>query len=260
MRKYIKLWIPIIVFLLVFTFSPLLNDSVQAQRYSQFKWIPIQQVEVTAHRLNVRTGPGLEYATIGHVKKGQIVDVLGALKEWYVVHLPDDSIGVISSKYTRVYRYHKTADKDVFTSTVEFSPKPDLTKTMPHVGSSEEQQMLMIINAAREKQGLNPFILDADLVKVAQLKAEDMVSNQYFSHQSPTYGSPFAMLKQFQIPYRSAGENIAGNTSIEIAHKAFMNSPNHRANILSKHFSKIGMGIIPDARYGKLIVQIFISE
>ena len=99
-----------------------------------------------------------------------------------------------------------------------------------------------------------------DVVRVARIKAKDMADNKYFSHQSPTYGSPFDMLKKFGVSYRAAGENIAGNRSSKAAHDALMNSPGHRANILNTQYDRIGIGIVPDSRYGKVFVQMFIKK
>ena len=74
---------------------------------------------------------------------------------------------------------------------------------------STEQEILKLVNAERSKQGLSPLTLDWELSRVAKFKSEDMRDNNYFSHTSPTYGSPFQMMKSFGISYKSAGENIA---------------------------------------------------
>lgn len=250
--------IPLVVFVSLFIMNPFLGTSVQALKYSQFKWSDIQQVQITAYTLNVRTGPGIEYPSIGHIKRGQIVDVLGSLQDWYVVHLPDDSVGVISSKYTRVYRYRASAQTGAFSETdsIALAVEPSVS-LQP---GTEALKMLELINEERAQQGLLPYVLDPEISKIAVLKASDMATNQYFGHDSPIYGSPFAMLKQFGIPYRSAGENIAGNQSIENAHTSIMNSPSHRSHILSNQFQKIGIGVVEDKRYGKIIVQLFTAN
>lgn len=90
---------------------------------------------------------------------------------------------------------------------------------------------------------------------MAMVKAKDMYDNNYFSHNSPTYGSPFDMMKQFGISYRAAGENIAsGQSSPAQVMNDWMNSPGHRANILNSSFSKIGV-----AYYNGEWVQEFIG-
>ena len=108
--------------------------------------------------------------------------------------------------------------------------------------SAQQQEMLGYINTARAQANLSPLTLDSRLCKGAYLKSQDMAVNGYFSHISPTYGSPFDMMKNLGITYRTAAENIARNSSVLAAHNAFMNSSGHRANILNPAFTKIGLG------------------
>ena len=101
---------------------------------------------------------------------------------------------------------------------------------------------------------------DAELQRVARIKAQDLVDNNYFSHNSPTYGSPFDMMKSFGISYKSAGENIAGNSTLSGAVTAWMNSEGHRANILSNAYNYTGVGVVESPRYGKVMVQMFMGK
>ncbi|MFE6075948.1 CAP domain-containing protein [Paenibacillus sp. NPDC057886] len=104
-------------------------------------------------------------------------------------------------------------------------------------------QVVKLVNAERAKAGLSALTSDALLDKVAVAKVKDMSNNNYFDHQSPTYGSPFDMMKQFGVTYSYAGENIAkGQKTPQEVVTAWMNSEGHRANILSKNFTKIGVG------------------
>ncbi|MDQ0169217.1 CAP domain-containing protein [Paenibacillus tundrae] len=104
-------------------------------------------------------------------------------------------------------------------------------------------QVVKLVNAERAKAGLNALTSDALLDKVAVAKAKDMSDNNYFAHQSPTYGSPFDMMKQFGVTYSYAGENIAqGQKTPQEVVTAWMNSEGHRANILNKNFTQIGVG------------------
>ncbi|MGF9699224.1 MULTISPECIES: CAP domain-containing protein [Paenibacillus] len=104
-------------------------------------------------------------------------------------------------------------------------------------------QVVKLVNAERSKAGLSALASDSLLDKVALAKAKDMSNNNYFDHQSPTYGSPFDMMKQFGVTYSYAGENIAkGQKTPQEVVTAWMNSEGHRANILSKNFTKIGVG------------------
>ncbi len=122
--------------------------------------------------------------------------------------------------------------------------------------SSIEQEVVRLVNIERQKAGLQPLKLDTELSKVARLKSEDMKKKGYFSHTSPTYGSPFDMLKQFNITYKTAGENIAkGQKTAERVVDAWMNSEGHRRNILSKSFTHIGVGFSSNHW-----TQLFISK
>jgi len=103
-------------------------------------------------------------------------------------------------------------------------------------------QVVDLVNQERSKAGLKPLTTQADLTNMAAAKAADMRQNNYFDHQSPTYGSPFDMMKQFGISYRSAGENIAkGQRTPAEVMNAWMNSEGHRKNILDPNFTAIGV-------------------
>lgn len=123
--------------------------------------------------------------------------------------------------------------------------------------TAEEQQMVNLVNQERESRGLQPLKANLELTEVARVKAQDMIDNNYFSHQSPTYGSPFDMMNHFGISYRTAGENLAGNQTVERAHQALMNSDGHRANILNANYTEVGIGIVDGGPYGKMFVQLF---
>ncbi|MGG3821822.1 CAP domain-containing protein [Geobacillus thermodenitrificans] len=106
-----------------------------------------------------------------------------------------------------------------------------------------EQQVVELTNKERAKHGLPALQVDLALSKVAREKSRDMAVNNYFSHNSPTYGSPFEMMKKFGISYTAAGENIAkGQRTPQEVVNAWMNSEGHRANILNKNFTHIGVG------------------
>ncbi|MFZ5595756.1 MAG: CAP domain-containing protein [Bacillota bacterium] len=125
--------------------------------------------------------------------------------------------------------------------------------------TADEQRMLSLVNAERAAGGLQPLKANLKLTEVARLKAKDMISKNYFDHTSPTYGSPFDMMRQFGITYRTAGENLAGAPSVDIAHTSLMNSPGHRANIMNSSFREVGIGIVDGGPYGKMFVQMFIG-
>lgn len=103
-----------------------------------------------------------------------------------------------------------------------------------------QEEMLNYINAARAEAGLSPLILDARLTNGACLKNLDMINNAYFSHISPSYGSPVDMMNCLGIAHNGMGENLAKNFTVQGAFNAFMNSPHHRANLLNAEFTSAG--------------------
>ncbi|WP_342578586.1 CAP domain-containing protein [Psychrobacillus sp. FSL K6-2843] len=124
--------------------------------------------------------------------------------------------------------------------------------------SSVIQQVVDLTNAERAKEGLAPLQIDSALTKSAQLKSQDMKDNNYFSHTSPTYGSPFDQMKSLGINYKSAAENIAmGQRSAEEVVQGWMNSAGHRANIMNGSYTHIGVGLSDSGYYW---TQQFISK
>ena len=126
---------------------------------------------------------------------------------------------------------------------------------------SIESQVIQLTNQERAKNGLKPLAADWQLSRVARYKSADMRDKNYFSHTSPTYGSPFTMMKNFGINYRSAGENIAAGqrTPSEVV-QSWMNSPGHRKNILSPTYTHIGVGHATGGSYGHYWTQMFIAK
>ena len=124
--------------------------------------------------------------------------------------------------------------------------------------SVQAQAVLRLVNQERSKQGLSALTLDKRLNTAAQKKAEDMRDKNYFDHQSPTYGSPFDLMRSEGINYQTAGENIAaGQQSAQAAMESWMNSSGHRANILNKNYKHLGVGFCTGGRYGTYWVQEF---
>ncbi|TXK84668.1 peptidoglycan-binding protein [Paenibacillus sp. N3.4] len=138
------------------------------------------------------------------------------------------------------------------------APEPQ-APTTPNL-TVEEQQMLDLVNKERSVAGLAPYAVDLELTKTARLKSQDMNDNKYFSHDSPTYGTPFDMMEKFGITYNAAGENIACNQDVQAAHESLMNSTGHKANILSKDYTQIGIGIMDGGPCGKMFTQQFIGK
>ncbi|MGO1041599.1 CAP domain-containing protein [Clostridioides difficile] len=126
--------------------------------------------------------------------------------------------------------------------------------------SAYQKEVVDLVNVERSKAGLNPLTLDADVSNVATKKSQDMIDNNYFAHNSPTYGSPFDMLKKFGISYKTAGENIAmGQKTPKEVVNAWMNSEGHRKNILNPNYSKIGVGVAQKSGGSIYWTQIFVG-
>ena len=148
--------------------------------------------------------------------------------------------------------------------------KPDSTPSNPSTApeqkpstdfSSYQQQVLDLVNAERAKRGISALTLDSSLSSVATKKSQDMIDKNYFDHTSPTYGSPFDMMKQFGISYRTAGENIAkGQKTPQEVVAAWMNSEGHRKNILNPNFTNLGVGIAKDSNKTTYWTQMFIGK
>lgn len=144
---------------------------------------------------------------------------------------------------------------------------PEATKTpVPSTGDDyttaltqvQEENMLNLLNQERILQGLSPLTLDPALSQIARVKSNDMKTNHYFAHESPTYGRVSEMLQSFGYTFTSAGENIAHHATTEKAHAAFMSSDGHRRNILSSAWQKVGIGIVYDANGYVYVTQIFV--
>lgn len=126
---------------------------------------------------------------------------------------------------------------------------------------AKEQAVLQLVNKERLKQNLKPLTLSTKLTDLAEMKSEDMALKKYFSHTSPTYGTPFEMLQKYGVSYRSAGENIAaGQRSPEEVMNSWMNSSGHRANILNSSYTEIGVGYYAGGSYGTYWTQLFMSK
>lgn len=123
--------------------------------------------------------------------------------------------------------------------------------------TSYEQEVVGLINEIRAQYGLPALKVNWELSRVARYKSQDMADKGYFSHTSPTYGSPFQMIKSFGLSYRTAGENIAkGYGTPQAVVDGWMNSSGHRANILNASFTRIGVGYSADGNHW---TQMFIG-
>lgn len=207
-----KLMIACTLMVVVFIFS-IVNTSFGMQHYYK---LDFSTGIVTASKLNVRSGPSTRYSVVATVNKNEYIRVFAGVGDWYIIQTNSDHIGAVSKQYVKpIYPNSNNSG-----NTNQGSTGGTNTATL----NADEKEVFNLINAQRQKQGLPALKIDSETQRVARIKAQDMVNNNYFSHNSPTYGSPFDMLKSFKISYKTAGENIAGNSSNSGAVNAWMNS------------------------------------
>ena len=208
---------------------------------------------VTATTLNVRSGPGTKYKVVATVKKNEYIRVFAGVGDWYIVQVEGDYIGAVSKKYVKaIYPNTSSGGGSSSNSSNQNSETASL--------SSDEKEVFDLINKQRTNNGLSALKIDSEVQRISRIKAQDMLNNNYFSHNSPTYGTPFQMLQSFKVSYKTAGENIAGNSSNSGAVTAWMNSSGHKANILNSSFNYTGIGVVSSPKYGKIYVQMFIGK
>ena len=169
-----------------------------------------------------------------------------------------DSMWKIAVKYQVGLSEIKAANPQIANPNLIY---PGQVLTIPTTDAavlSYEKEVVRLVNEIRVQNGLRELTYNWELCRVARYKSQDMKDNKYFSHTSPVYGTPFQMMKDFGITYRSAGENIArGYTSPQAVVNAWMNSSGHRANILNASFTQIGVGYVADGNYW---TQMFIGK
>lgn len=210
--------------------------------FEAYKKLDKFMAEVINNGTNLRGGPGTNYSIYSTLPLGVKVQVIGSINDWYLVITPNNTVGMIR--------------QDLLKKSENEENNNDTSSTLPNTAET----VLSLINEERKAQGITPLQIDDLLNITAQAKATDMVKNNYFSHESPTYGSPFEMMQNAGITYRTAGENIAGNPSVENAVKSWLASESHKQNLLSNAYNYIGIGIEESPAYGYVIVAMFIGR
>jgi len=246
-KKHIMLMVTILVFsIIIFNISTVFG----MQHYYN---VDFSTGIVTASVLNVRSGPGTKYKVVATVKKNEYIRVFAGVGDWYIVQVEGDYVGAVSKKYVKAIYPGSSSGSG---SSNGSSGNSQTTSNM----TSDEKEVFDLINKQRIANGLSALKVDSEVQRVAKIKAQDMVNSNYFSHNSPTYGTPFEMLQSFKVSYRTAGENIAGNSTNSGAVNAWMNSSGHKANILNGSFTHTGIGVVTSPKYGKIYVQMFIGK
>ncbi|MBU0578318.1 septal ring lytic transglycosylase RlpA family protein [Patescibacteria group bacterium] len=125
--------------------------------------------------------------------------------------------------------------------------------------NSLRNQMLTLVNADRQDHGLGSLTLDSSLSQLAQYRSDDMVNNDYFSHWDESGMSANDIRKNYAIG-QVVAENIAKDTTLELAEYGLMRSALHRANILSDEWTRAGFGITQASDGSYIFVQIFSAD
>lgn len=206
-------------------------------------------VKTNTQNVILRGGPSTSFRRITTLTIGEKLLVQGKIENFYLVVTENNTVGMVRDDLVDFFDNTETNITNNETKTNnETQPIPD------------ENYILEKINAIRIENGLPPLSIDSLLDSVANTKAKDMVENNYFAHNSPTYGTPFEMMQNAGVTYIHAGENIAGNSNIDAAIDSFLNSDAHKQNILSNAYNYIGIGIEPSNVYGYIIVLMFIGR
>lgn len=169
-----------------------------------------------------------------------------------------ESLWKIAVKYQVGLSEIKSANPQISNFDLIYPGQVIQIPTLDTAITSYEQEVIRLVNEIRVQNGLKALTYDWELSRVARYKSQDMKDNQYFAHNSPIYGTPFQMIKNFGISYRSAGENIAkGYSTPQAVVNGWMNSSGHRANILNANYTHIGVGYVAGGHYW---TQMFIAK
>lgn len=209
----------------------------------------------------VRGGPSTSFKVYGRLNAQDKVYVIGEIGDFLLVITDKNLVGMIRNDLLKYYSGDNITNEEQPNTDKNDTENSDINYNLPSDESKVSiEYILEKINAERVNNGLPRLELDSLLNATAQNKAIDMVKNNYFAHESPTYGSPFKMMQDAGITYVAAGENIAGNNNIDEAIDSFLNSENHRKNLLSNAYNYIGIGIEKSNTYGYIIVLMFIGK
>lgn len=173
---------------------------------------------------------------------------------------PGDSIWRIATKYQAGISEILAQNPGVKNPSLIYPGQKLSIPTLTDV-KAQENEVIRLVNVERVNRGLQPLTQNWELSRVCRYKSQDMLNKNYFSHTSPTYGSPFVMMENFGIHFTAAGENIAmGQRTPADVMKAWMNSPGHKANILSPSYNQMGCGLAKNPNGSPYWTQQFIRS
>ena len=251
MKKIERILITLFVVALILFFG----ISISANNFA-IENVNFTYATANVDNLNMRQGPSRDATIVTRLSLSQAVRVLGKIGDWYFVFDPSSGkVGAVNGTYITPVT-PGTMDETKLPpdgSAVDADPY-----TVPDGLSNYEMILFELVNIARENVNAGKLQYYKNLARVAQDKARDMVENNYFSHNSATYGTPFEMMRSYGIVFSAGSENIAGNRNVERAFYSWMESDNHRRNIENPQYNKMGVGIYASPIYGKIIVLMFI--
>lgn len=212
--------------------------------------------------LNMRKGPSTNFQLVGNLQPYEkaVVSEKATLNgvTWYKV-TSNDVTGWAAANYLIAYEKiespikesEKLTESPAKKETEAAANKPkEMAPNTSVTPSAIEKAVIDLTNAEREKVGLAPYKIDNQLVASARAKSNDMAINNYFAHDSPTYGSAGDQLGQFGVLFRGWGENLAkGHQDAEQVVAGWMDSPGHKENILHPKMTHIGVGYDADGNY-----------
>lgn len=123
------------------------------------------------------------------------------------------------------------------------------------------EDLIDLTNQKRQDNGLTQLEINPNLTSAAMQKAADMINKNYWAHTSPEGRTPWAFFKEVDYQYLYAGENLARDfLDPQSVINAWMKSPTHRDNILSRRYQDVGIVVVHDTFQGQpttLVVQFF---
>jgi uncharacterized YkwD family protein/spore coat assembly protein SafA len=206
--------------------------------------------------------------------KSSLLASAASIEETPIIETDDDSITTAATVYTvrggdslwKIAVKYEVGLKELITANPQIAnpaliyvgQKINIPSAAPLL--STESEVLRLINVERSKNGLQTLSYNWEAARVARIKSQDMINNNYFSHTSPIYGSPFKMLESYGLRFSAAAENIAyGQRTAQEVVNSWMKSPGHRANILSRGYTHTGVGVAKKANGTLYFTQVFLK-
>lgn len=251
--KYMKKFLSLFIIILCFTCVNIFSKSFGKEENSSNNSQSTITGKVLTKKLNIRSGLSTNNECIGTLSQNDTIHIYDKINNWYIIKTENNLVGAVFADYIET-----SFETD---ETIETSANIETAGTISNIQLSQDEQIFFnLINNKRIENNLTEFEIDENLLNIARLKAQDIVENQYFSHNSPTYGSIFEMLNSNNITYTKASENIAKSSDANKAIETLMKSNSHKENILNNDFNYTGIAVQNSPLYGKIFVEIFISK